>query len=73
MHEAPAHPHNAARDTFVERSGVVQPNAAPRFSRTPTEIRCDAPAAGANTREALNAWGVDGARIDMLFKAGAIK
>jgi alpha-methylacyl-CoA racemase len=73
MHEAPAHPHNAARDTFVERSGVVQPNAAPRFSRTPAEIRCDAPAAGANTREALNAWGVDGARIDMLFKAGAIK
>ena len=33
--EAPRHPHNVARQTFVERGGVVQPNAAPRFSRTP--------------------------------------
>jgi len=33
--EAPAHPHLAARDTFVEVDGVTQPAAAPRFSRTP--------------------------------------
>jgi alpha-methylacyl-CoA racemase len=33
--EAPKHPHNVARKTFVERGGVVQPAAAPRFSRTP--------------------------------------
>ena len=73
MDEAAAHPHNGARDTFVDRGGVVQPNAAPRFSRTPAEIRCDAPAAGANTREALNAWGVDAARIESLMDSGAIK
>jgi len=33
MAEAPGHPHNAARGTFVERHGVVQPAPAPRFSR----------------------------------------
>ena len=33
--EAAAHPHNAARATFFESEGVVQPSPAPRFSRTP--------------------------------------
>lgn len=33
--EAPQHPHNVARQTFVEIDGVVQPAPAPRFSRTP--------------------------------------
>ena len=37
--EAPAHKHNAARDTFVESGGVTQPAPAPRFSATPTAIR----------------------------------
>ena len=32
MAEAPAHPHNAARGTFIEADGVVQPAPAPRFS-----------------------------------------
>jgi alpha-methylacyl-CoA racemase len=34
MAEAPAHPHNRARGTFVEVDGVTQPAPAPRFSRT---------------------------------------
>ena len=34
MDEAHRHPHNAERGTFVERDGIVQPNAAPRLSRT---------------------------------------
>ncbi len=33
--EAPRHPHNLARETFVTQDGVVQPAPAPRFSRTP--------------------------------------
>jgi alpha-methylacyl-CoA racemase len=33
--EAPKHPHNAARGTFVEEGGMVQPAPAPRFSGTP--------------------------------------
>lgn len=33
--EAPAHPHNAARGTFVEDGGMIMPGPAPRFSGTP--------------------------------------
>ena len=33
--EAPEHPHNVARGTFVDLDGVVQPAPAPRFSATP--------------------------------------
>lgn len=33
--EAPYHPHNVARGTFMEVDGVVQPAPAPRFSATP--------------------------------------
>ena len=36
MAEAPKHPHNVARGTFVEAGGVVQPMPAPRYSATPT-------------------------------------
>ena len=35
LDEAPKHPHNVARGTFVEVDGVMQPAPAPRFSRTP--------------------------------------
>ena len=37
--EAPKHPHNVARETFVEVDGVVQPAPAPRFSRTVAEVQ----------------------------------
>ena len=33
--EAPAHPHNVARGTFIESAGILQPAPAPRFSATP--------------------------------------
>lgn len=32
--EAVRHPHMAAREVFVERDGITQPQPAPRFSRT---------------------------------------
>ncbi|MFM5916691.1 MAG: CaiB/BaiF CoA transferase family protein [Novosphingobium sp.] len=35
LREAPQHPHNKARGTFVENGGMVQPAPAPRFSATP--------------------------------------
>ena len=56
--EAPSHPHNAARKTFVEVEGVMQPAPAPRFSATPGAIQGPAPAIGAHTEEALADWGV---------------
>jgi alpha-methylacyl-CoA racemase len=70
--EAPKHPHNAARGTFVEVAGVVQPAPAPRFARTPGAVQCAPPAPGANTAEALAAWGFAESEIATLKKAGAV-
>lgn len=64
MWEAPAYPHNAARETFVEISGVVQPNVAPRFSRTPSKIQGPPPERGAHGREVLEEWGLDPSRLE---------
>jgi alpha-methylacyl-CoA racemase len=56
--EAPAHPHNAARKTFVEIEGVPQPAPAPRFSATPGAIQGPPPGIGAHTADVLADWGV---------------
>ena len=72
MDEAHRHPHNAARGTFVERDGIVQPNAAPRFDRTPGGIRCSPPAPGSGTRAVLADWGFTSAEIDVLAARGVI-
>jgi alpha-methylacyl-CoA racemase len=56
--EAPAHPHNAARKTFVDVDGVTQPAPAPRFSATPGAIQGPPPAIGAHTADVLADWGV---------------
>lgn len=58
MAEAPSHPHNTARQAFVEVDGLVQPNAAPKFSRTPGAIQGPAAQPGANNAEILAAWGI---------------
>jgi alpha-methylacyl-CoA racemase len=72
MAEAPHHPHNAARGTFIEVDGVVQPGPAPRFSRTPPDLPTPPPALGAGSRSALIDWGVGAARIDALFAGGVL-
>jgi alpha-methylacyl-CoA racemase len=58
MREAPAHPHNVARGTFVEVAGVVQPAPAPRFSRTPGAVQSAPRPAGEGGEEALREWGI---------------
>jgi len=70
--EAPKHPHNAARGTFIEIDGVVQPAPAPRFSRTPGAVQSPPAAIGAHTVEALADWGFAGDEIAALKRAGAI-
>lgn len=67
LDEAPKHPHNAARKTFVEVAGVTQPAPAPRFSATPGAIQSPPPAVGAHDREALADWGFSAAEIEALF------
>lgn len=72
MGEAPQHPHNAERDTFTERNGVVQPSPAPRFSRTKAEIQRPPAFPGQHTDEVLSEWGFAPHDIAKLREAGAI-
>jgi alpha-methylacyl-CoA racemase len=72
MGEAPTHPHNARRGTFVEIAGVVQPGPAPRFSRTPSSLPTPPAHAGQHTDEILGELGLAEARIAELRTSGAI-
>ncbi len=70
MSKAIEHPHMKARQVFVEHEGVVQPQPAPRFSRTEATLsHPPAPVPGAHTREALAAWGID--NVEQLLESGA--
>lgn len=69
--EAPEHPHNKARNAFIEIDGVVQPGPAPRFSGTPLEIRMGPPEPGANTADTLAAWGFSKQDVATLLESGA--
>ncbi len=72
MEEAPHHPHNVARGTFIDIDGVVQPAPAPRFSRTPAGGPTPPQACGAGTRSALAGWGITDARIEALLATGVL-
>ncbi|MEQ8559634.1 MAG: CaiB/BaiF CoA-transferase family protein [Henriciella sp.] len=58
MAEAPEHPHNVARETFVNYEGVTQPAPAPRFSKTPGKIQRPPASPGTHTDEILKDWDV---------------
>jgi alpha-methylacyl-CoA racemase len=73
LDEAPRHPHNVARATFVDYDGVMQPAPAPRFSVTPGAIQRPPADRGEHTEEALGDWGFSAADLDALRVAGAIK
>jgi alpha-methylacyl-CoA racemase len=70
--EAPNHPHNRHRNAFIEIDGVVQPAPAPRFSRTPLEVKHPPQNPGANTREALQDWGFADGDVEALVEAKAV-
>jgi alpha-methylacyl-CoA racemase len=72
MAEAPSHPHNIQRGTFVEVEGVVQPGPAPRFSRTPSKIQRPPAKPGEHTEEALREWGFSASELEKLRGVGAI-
>ena len=72
MAEAPQHPHNIARGTFVERNGVTQPRPAPRFSRTDSEIQRPPAHAGQHTDELLADLGYSAEEIAALREAGSV-
>jgi alpha-methylacyl-CoA racemase len=70
--EAPLHPHNVARNTFIDIEGVTQPAPAPRFSRTQPGTP-DAPAApGTHSEAILRDWGIPAETIASLKEGRAI-
>jgi alpha-methylacyl-CoA racemase len=71
LEEAPAHPHNQARETFVELDGVVQPAPAPRFSATPGAVQAPPAGVGQHTEAALSDWGFPADAIAALKASGA--
>lgn len=70
MDEAPDHPHNRARGTFVHHDGMTQAAPAPRFSRTQPELTTGAREPGADTDTALSDWGIDADTIKELRGKG---
>jgi len=72
MAEAPHHPHNRHRGSFIELEGQTQPGPAPRFSRTRPEVSRPPVHPGQHTEEALRDWGFDAGEIARLREAKAV-
>jgi alpha-methylacyl-CoA racemase len=68
LSEAPKHPHNVARQTFVDVGGVTQPAPAPRFSRTVPQVK---PVVATDNEGALASWGFSKGDIEALQTASA--
>jgi len=71
MDEAPLHPHNRSRNTFIEINGVTQPAPAPRFSRTVPAMPT-APTVDGDAGAVLADWGFAGDEIAELQRLGAL-
>lgn len=65
--EAARHPHLAERHTYTSANGMLQANAAPRFSRTPSGTPRAIPAHGEHTREVLASLGLPNEQITALI------
>ena len=72
LNEAPAHPHNRARGTFIEVDGVTQPAPAPRFSRTVAEIKSPPPSSETPDDAVLVEWGFASDEVDAMRVAGVL-
>lgn len=72
MEDATQHPHNVARQTFVEKHGMTQASPAPRFSRTEAELTRPAPHPGQHTDEVLAEFGLDAEDISKLRETNAV-
>ncbi len=70
--DAPKHPANVARETYTNVDGMVQPAPAPRFSRTPSEVRHGAHEGGQDTDAVLSAMGFGEQELAALKSSGAI-
>jgi len=73
LSEAPSHPHLAARGTFVEHEGLVQPAPAPRFSRTASTLSRPPVLPGQHTDEVLAEAGLSATEVADLHTAAVIR
>ena len=71
--EAPHHPHNVARQTFIAIDGVPQPAPAPRFSRTAAAPPSPPALPGDHTREVLSELGFDENALAELADSGVVR
>jgi alpha-methylacyl-CoA racemase len=72
LEEVMEHPHLAARGTYVEYEGHVQPAPAPRFERTPGAIAAPPPWPGEHSSEVLADIGIGDERRRNLLESGAV-
>jgi alpha-methylacyl-CoA racemase len=71
LEEAARHPHNVARQTFIEVDGVLQNAPAPRFSRTRAAPPAPPRRSGEDTVSVLRECGYDEAELEELRSSGA--
>jgi len=69
--EAAEHPHNVARNNFVEIDGFVQPAPAPKFSQTAASAGRVGDA-GADTDSVLTELGYSAEKLEEMRGSGAI-
>lgn len=72
LEEAPQHPHNRARGTFIDLDGVVQPTPSPRYSHTQTAEPAPPRSAGADGDSILSGLGYSADEIHQLRREGAL-
>lgn len=72
LHEVPRHSLHQARENFVSRDGITQPNPAPKFSKTPGAIQSGIAAPGEHNESALADWGLSDSEIAMLKSCGVL-
>ena len=70
--EAQNHPHNVARETYIDVNNITQPAPAPRFSRTPPEVSFGGHTKGADTDFILSQLGLSPEKINDLRKSMVI-
>ena len=71
MVEATAYSANTDRSVYTDVEGLTHPTPAPRFSRTPSQIRHGTQALGADTVSVLEDSGMEGSAIQVLLETGA--
>jgi len=72
IEEAPNHPHNQSRQSFLSVGGAMQHAPTPRFSRTPSDTPIPMGPPGADTESVLSDYGFSQEEINNLRSTGAV-